>query len=303
MPQSELKENKITWVNVDHLTSKDTEELKERFKLHPLDLQDCLSVTQSPKIDIYDEYIFLILHFPTYDTETNRVIRQELNIFIGDGYLLTLHKKTLPPLQTIFLNCKDNPDIRKTFFRKSPGFLLYKILYLFSKDLYPLLDTLKENMLDVEEDMYEGENDVIRKISAVQRSVLNARRILNPDLSIIGTVVNLRRSFLGADSDVYFDDVLDHLKRAWSVLENNREIIEALHRTNEALISHRTNEIMRILTVISVSFLPLTIIGTLYGMNISLPFANHEMAFFGIVGGTVVFILLILLIFKKQDWI
>lgn len=300
---SEVRENKITWVNVDHLTSKDTEDVKERFKLHPLDLQDCLSVTQSPKIDIYDHYIFLILHFPTYDTKANRVTRYELNVFIGDGYILTLHKKTLPPLQTIFLNCKDNPDILKNFLRKSPGFLLYKILYLFSKDLYPLLDTLKENILDVEEDMYDAENDVIRKIAVVQRAVLNARRILNPDLSIIGTLVNLKRPFLGADSDVYFDDVLDHLKRSWSILDNNREIIEAMHTTNEALISHRTNESIRILTFFSVALMPLGVIGTIYSMNILLPFAHSGLTFFVVLCGMIASTTLILLLFRKRGWI
>lgn len=294
----------MTWVNVDHLTSKDADDLQKRFGLHTLDLQDCLSITQTPKIDLYDDYIFLIIHLPTYDTETRRVRTAEINIFVGEEFLVTVHKKTLPALQAIFFNCKDNPDIRRDFFGRQPGFLLYRLLYMFSKDLYPLLDVIKDDLDEVEESMYEGETNVIRELAIVQRAVLKSRRILNPVRSIIGTLVHLNRPFLGEESDVYFDDVHDHFERAWSILENDREIVDALQKTNEALISQRTNEIIKILTIISVSFLPLTLVSSVYGMNIiGLPFAEHAWAFPAIVGGTILFILMILLVFRKRDWI
>ena len=207
-------------------------------------------------------------------------------MFIGDGFFVTLHKGEFEAVEGMINYMKKNSDAREQFMSKSPGFLLYNLINPIVKKAFSVVDKIGENLTEIEEDIYSDKTiDVVKELAMERRNILNFRRIVEPQRFLVDTLVHLKRKFLGTESDIYFDDIHDHIERIWMLLENYREIVRGLSDTNEALISHKINEVMKVLTVISVSLLPLTLIASIYGMNVAgLPFAGSPGALWGIMG-------------------
>lgn len=266
----------LLWIDFEHFKEKHTRYLRQKFHFHPLDLKDCLSVTGTPKLDIYEDYLFLVLHLPEYSSQEQRILYRELNIFMGKGYLVTLHRDRFLDLEAFMNYLKKNEEARDQLMKKGPGFLLYHLIGPMFKKVYEIVDRIGDNIFKIEAEIYKEETiDLVKELAIERRKILNCRRIIEPQRHLIGNLVQLRRDFLGHESEVYFDDIRDHIQRIWMLLENFREIVRGLHDTNEALISHKTNEVMKVLTIISVLLLPLNLIAGIYGMNITgLPFAG-----------------------------
>ena len=168
-----------------------------------------------------------------------------------------------------------------------------------------MLDALAEDISDVEEQIFNALSpNAVRQLALLRRNILHIRRVVLPNKFVIDTLVKTKRIFLGKDSEVYFDDIDDHIERTWVLLENFRELIDGLHETNESLVSHRTNDIIRTLTIISVALLPLNLMASMYGMNIiGLPYADHPQIFWMIFGGMALLIFGMFVFLKTRRWL
>jgi len=285
MAREEIRYNGLSWLNIPQPTEEDTRYLGDKFKFHPLDLKDCLSVTGTPKIDVYEDYLFIVFHFPEYNHDTNRILYHELDIFIGKNYLITMYRGEFESAAGFVNYLKNDQEAGEQYMSKGPGFLLYNLIGPLFKKSYSVVDKIGENITRIEDEIYSDKTmDVVKELAIERRHVLNFRRIIEPQRFILDSLVHLRRDFLGKESEIYFDDIHDHIERIWLFLENYREIVEGLHDTNEAMMSHKINEIMKMLTLISVCLLPLTLIASIYGMNIELPLADHPNAIWVIMG-------------------
>ncbi|MFA6524952.1 MAG: magnesium transporter CorA family protein [Patescibacteria group bacterium] len=298
MPRTTIEHNGLEWTNIIQPTEEDTNHLKTKYGFHYFDLRDCLSVTESPKLDIYEKYLFIVFHFPDYNRKEKRMIYRRLNVFIGDGFLVTLYKGEFDAVEGMMNYVQENNDPRDQFMGKGSGYLLYNLINPIFKKAFPMVDKIGENLRGIEEDIYSDKTiDVVKELAMERRNILNFRRIIEPQRFLIDTMVHLKRGFLGTDSDIYFDDIHDHIERIWMLLENYREIVRGLSDTNDALISHKMNETMKMLTLISVCLLPLTLIASIYGMNVtSLPYAESPVAIWGffvimvsLIAGTVIY--------------
>ena len=305
MSKNRLEHNGLVWINVTNPTEKQLQEISKEYGFHDLDVKDCVSVAQSPKLDIYKNYLFLVLHFPEYDKKTNGIVTKELDIFIGKKYLVTVHKGEFDALEGFWDYCKKNKEAREQYMNKSSGFLLYNILSPIYRKAFSVVDRIGESIQAVESEMYSGETkDVVKDIALARRDLLKVKMIIDPQRFLFNSLVNLKRDFLGYESEVYFDDIHDIIERAWILLTSYREVIIGLHDTNESLISHKINEVMKVLTIISVSLLPLTLLAGIYGMNIAgLPFAGHPSGLWLVIALMVAIIFGILIFFRKKDWI
>ena len=128
MAREEIRHNGLLWLNIPQPTEEDIHYLGKKFKFHPLDLKDCLSVTGTPKIDVYEDYLFIVFHFPEYSHKTNRIVYYELNIFIGKNYLVTLYKGEFEAVDGFFNYLKNDQEAREQDVAKGPGFLLYNLV-------------------------------------------------------------------------------------------------------------------------------------------------------------------------------
>jgi magnesium transporter len=282
---AELSADGLTWVHLDSPRSDEAMALAERFGWHPLDVEDVLSRRQRPKVDEYDDYRFIVLHFPVYDKTVQRLNAAELDVFLGPDYLVTLPTVELLPVTRLFQRCKDDPELRESLFSKGSGYLLYHVLDDLFDYCFPILDKIGHKLDTVEDDIDEGRfEEIVRDISRVKQEIISYRKIIKPERPTLRLLERHVERFLPEDLELYFDDLVDASERIWDLLDNYKEVVEALEATNEAALSHRQNDVLRVLTVFSVLLLPLTLIASIFGMNVDFPGFGTAGAFWVIIG-------------------
>src|ERR671914_1477918 len=265
---SQLTANGLTWVHVSEPTAVEAAVLAERFGFHELDIEDVLSKRQRPKIDEYPDYLFVVLHFPFYDKSVQRLNAAELDVFLGQEFLITLPNAELLPVTYLFRRCEDDPDLRADLFSKGSGYLLYHVLDDLFDYCFPILDKIGTKLDTIEDDVFEGRSEeVVRDISNVKQEIIAYRKIIKPERATLRGLERYTERFLPEELDIYFDDIVDATERTWDLLDNYKEVVEALESTNESVISHRQQYRLQILTVASVIVLPLTLIASIFGMN------------------------------------
>jgi magnesium transporter len=269
---AELSHNGLTWIHLDAPDAEQATALAERFGWHALDVEDVLSKRQRPKIDDYPDYLFGVLHFPVYDKAVKRLNAGELDLFLGMDYLVTLPAVELLPVTRLFLRCSEDPELRDSLFGKGSGYLLYHVLDDLFDYCFPILDKIGHKLDRIEDEMFEGRaEEIVRDISNVKQEIISYRKIIKPERSTLRLLERHTERFLPQNLELYFDDIVDAAERIWDLLDNYKEVVEALESTNESVISHRFNDVLRILTVFSIVFLPATLIASIWGMNVGLP--------------------------------
>jgi magnesium transporter len=277
----------LTWVHLDAPSGDEAGALAERFGWHPLDIEDVLSKRQRPKIDEYAEegYLFVVLHFPVYDKAVQRLNAAELDVFVGQDYLVTLPNVELLPVTRLFLRCEEDEELRDQLFSKGSGYLLYHILDDLFDYCFPILDKIGHKLDSIEDDMFEKRaEDVVRDLSNVKQEIISYRKIIKPERSTLRLLERHMERFLPEELELYFDDIVDASERIWDLLDNYKEVVEALEDTNESVISHRQNDVLRFLTVVTVILLPLTLITGIFGMNVHFPGFGTAEAFWVVAG-------------------
>ena len=293
----------LRWINIERPRAVDQAWLEERFEFHPLDYEDVFSRNQRPKVDEYDDYLFIVLHFPRYDKKVARLNAAELDLFVGPDYLITLQNEPLQAVQYLFDRVRSNEELREDLFSKGPGFLLYRIVDDSVDASFPMLRKMGNKLERIEEDIFEGAADeVVRDISNVKQEIINFRKVVRPQRSALRDLERTRR-YIPDALDIYFDDILDASERVWDMLENYKEVVEGLDSTNESAIAHRTNETFRVLTAISVIVLPLTLVASIWGMNVGVPGEQDHTAFWIIMAFMVALLGGMIAYFRKRDWL
>jgi len=299
-----VRYGKITWVNIERPTRDEIEWLRQNYPFHPLHLDDCLSKIQRPKIDEYDDYLFIVLHFPVFNRMARVTVASEVDIFVGPDYFVTVHAGDIKPLRRMFQECFGNPTVRHELMGKSTGYLLYRAVDRLVDYCFPILNKIDANIEAVEDTIFEEDiRQTVRDISVIRRDIINFRRIIKPQMPVIASLEHKEMPFLQEDLEAYFGDISDHVAKIWDILEDYKEVVEGLADTNDSLTSHRLNEVMKTLTTISVIILPLTLVSGVYGMNIPLPVQEDPGAFALIMGAMVMIALGMLYYFRRRSWI
>src|SRR5213080_3859007 len=305
-PPAELSAAGLTWIHLDAPDPLQAGILAGRFGWHPLDVEDVLSKRQRPKIDEYaDEgYIFGVLHFPVYDRAVQRLNAAELDFFIGQDYLVTLPAVELLPVTRLFRRCEEDQAFREQLFSKGSGRLLYEVLDDLFDYCFPILDKIGYKLDSIEDDIEDRRSEeIVTDISKAKQEIISYRKIIKPQRPALRLLERRIERFLPEELELYFDDLVDASERIWDLLDNYKEVVEALESTNESVISHRQNDVLRILTVFSVILLPLTLISGIFGMNVNFPGEATRVAFWAIVGLMVGVIVGMIGFFKYKRWL
>jgi magnesium transporter len=247
------------------------------------------------------------LHVPRFNKQTRRLETREVEVFVGKDYVVTLHNGSLKPLIKLQQDLESSSSEQRFYLGKGTGYFLYEIISVLFAYCFPILDKISKNISSLEQDILNEEGDVVhdhlREILLLKRNIIRFRRIMLPMRSVIVALENLKSDLLPTKLNAYFDDALDQVERIWDLLTSYKELIEALQDTNRMLISNRTNNVIKVLTVISTLFLPPIFVASLYGMNVSLPGAQEPQAFLTlslvIFGSAIVFALYL----KFRKWL
>src|SRR5690349_14362222 len=250
-PNVEVIEHEgLRWINIERPGPLDRAWLEEHFEFHPLDYEDVTSRNQRPKIDEYESYLFIVLHFPVFDKKVGRLNAGELDLFVGPDYLITLPNTPLQPVEYLFERVKASDDLREQIFSQGSGYLLYRIVDYAFDYCFPMLGKIGNKLDRIETDIFEGRSEeVVRDISNAKQEIINFRKIIRPQRVVLRDLERTKHRYLASESDleIYFDDIVDASERIWDMLENFKEVVEALEDTNESVISHRVNNVLKIL--------------------------------------------------------
>jgi magnesium transporter len=290
----------VRWLNLERPREADREWLEREFGFHPLAIEDIASRNQRPKLDAYDDYLFIVLHFPVFDKSQDRLLTAELDLFVGPDYLITLPDQNLPPLAAMFERYREREQVREDVFSNGTGYLLYKIVDTCVDASFPMLRRMGDKLDRLEDDIFEGRSaEIVRDLSNAKQEIINFRRVMRPMRAVLRDLERTKQRYIADDLDIYFDDITDAAERIWDVLENYKEVAEALEGSNESVLSHRLNESLRVLTAFSVALLPLTLIASIGGMNVDLP-GDETLAEFWLIIATMALILAGVLVFFRR---
>jgi magnesium transporter len=301
----------LRWVNIDRPTALEWGWLEEHFDFHGLDLEDVLSRNERPKIDEYPSYLFIVLHFPVFDPAVRRLNAGELDIFVGPDFLVTIPNQPLQPVEYLFERCRAKEELRDQIFSRGSGYLLYRIVDDSFDYCFPMLRKIETKLDALEQEIFSGRSEeVVRDISNAKQEIINFRKVIRPQRPVLRDLEGVKGRFLAPDFDleIYFDDIVDAHERIWDLLETYKEVVEALEDTNESVISHRVNDILRVLTAISVIVLPLTMIASIFGMNVGLPGGGDPLDGFSVSFLVIISVMIAILVgmvayFRRRGWL
>lgn len=309
MAIQKLTHGRVTWINIVHPTPDDVEELRQFYPyIHPLNLEDVQSLIERPKIDEDEDYLFVVMHFPFYDAKQALTRPREVDFFVGRGYVVTIHDGSLKPLSNLWTRCEIDETQRERIMGRGANHTLYVIVDQLVDYVLPILRKVDGNIRHLEEEIFTSNSrEAIRNISLVRRDIIALRRIIRQQVPIVEQLERVDHPIINEDLEEYFGDIADHLYKARDIIDEDFEIITTLADTADTLASHRINDVMRILTVISVIMLPLTFVTSFYGMNIPLPgteeFTTNTNAFWVLSGVMIVLALGLLVYFRRRGWL
>ncbi|MBP9732113.1 MAG: magnesium transporter CorA family protein [Candidatus Magasanikbacteria bacterium] len=306
MSVKEVKQGNLTWIHISRIDPEAIEYLKNNFKFHSLDIEDIKTEHPTPKLDVYKNYLFLIAQVPHLKISNEKIISHEVGVFIGDGYVITIQESKNREIKNLFYRCANNRKIRNEWMEKGSGFLLYNILNELFSEVGSSLRAIGKQLAVIEDEVYREEGQTVSEIKQLgqhRRNIHTVRRIIDPQRFIISTLSHTRRTFLDESLSIYFDDVRDLLDRLWVVTESYSQTSDGLHWTIESIINQRTTKVISALTVISVAFMPLTLLSGIYGMNIDLPLAHNSTVVFGIFGILLLGITFLIYQLRKKRWL
>ena len=271
----------IRWSHIIRPGEEDLQALNKHYHFHPLDLEDCRAVVNlRPKIDVYDDYRFLILHFPTFDSSQMFVDIREIKIFWGKDFLISIGKSHW--LVKELFNIEKNRSLSGQRLEiESSDALLYKILDHVMAESQKVVEKVDKDVDECGKALFSKHTEeIIEKISVTRKNVILLNTMFRPQLLLFNKLQSGAISGFAENMEDYWGNILDYFQQSWDMVEDDGELISGYSKTFDSLQVNKTNEVMKILTLVSSILLPLTFIASLYGMNIKLPIQDHPLSFY-----------------------
>ena len=285
--------------------SKNQHFLKDNYNFHPIHLDDISSPIQRPKIDLEDDYVFTVLHFPQYNPKTKKIESVEIDIFLTLTDVVIIFEKEYQPLEDIINVLATKKEYRKRYFENGAGVLFYHLIDESIDTIFPMIDKFEKGIEMIDQQVFSNNpKNVIEQLSFLRRNVIFFQTLIKPEMSSFAQVETAVHDLIDKEMKTYFSNITDHLEKIGDRLEDIHELSDNLSNTFESYMSFKTNETIKILTIFSVVLLPLTLLTGFYGMNLtSLPLANHPNALLFISFSMIAVVLIMIVYFRVKHWI
>ena len=298
-----IKFGNLNWSHIVRPNEEDLQFLLDQYHFHPLDIEDCRSVVNlRPKIDVYENYYFLILHFPSFDTSQTFVDTKEIKVFWGRDFLITIGKSHWL-VKDMFSQEKAKAVSGAKMDVSSTDILLYRILERLMHETQNLVEKIEKDVDHCGKSLFSKNAErTIEKISITRKNVVLLNTMFKPQLQLFHKLQSGAVEGFTSNMEDYWGNILDFYQKTWDIVEDAGELIKGYSTTFDSLQVNRTNEVMKILTLISSILLPLTFIASLYGMNIELPIQNHPESFLIVTGVMTAIAIFMIVYFKLRKW-
>ncbi|WGD34925.1 magnesium/cobalt transporter CorA [Olleya sp. YS] len=293
----------ITWFNLNGLNFiNEIEKIGNYYKLHPLILEDIVNTTQRPKIDEYNDYIFIVLKMMYYD-ETENIVAEQVSFVLGKNYVLTFQEAE----GDVFDNVRERIRTKKGRVRvHESDYLLYALIDAIVDNYYAIIETMGNKIEDLEDDLFTGltQEEISQQIQNLKREILKIRRAIFPLREIINRLEKSENGLIDEKTTHFFRDVYDHVIQVTETIDIYREMIWSLMDMYMTTISNKMNEVMKVLTIIATIFIPLTFIAGIYGMNfVNMPELHYKYGYHIVWIVMIVIFVGMLIYFKRKKWL
>ncbi len=295
-----------TWVDLNRPTQNNLDKIKKEFNLNSFIVEQFLPQIHRPKIEEYPNQLFLVLHFPVVNSKKKHRRTIELDLIITPKALITSHRDKIPSMESFIGHCQKEAGCQKEYF-KSSGHLLFHLLDWLIDSCLPTLDKLGEKVEKIETQVFQGkEKEMLTEIASVKRDLIDFRRAIKPQRSILDILEKKTTRLFDKELRPLAQEVVGSVIRVWNTLENHQELVNSIEQTNNSLLSHKLNDIMKFLTVVSFITFPLSVIVGFFGMNVfgTLPIVrNNSYAWVIILASMASITLAMILYFKRKKWL
>ncbi|MEI8096853.1 MAG: magnesium transporter CorA family protein [Candidatus Moraniibacteriota bacterium] len=299
-----VQHKKITWIDFEAPTNDDITYLQENFNIHPLAIEELATPTYQPKVVEYDTCLFLSIHIPLFDVEHRTTYPGELDIILTADHLITSHRQSIYQLGKFFEDLEKSAGKRTLSLEKTPTHLLHDLVEILLNSCFPRLNHIGQKLDFIETQVFSGkEKEMVFEISVLKRDILNFRRTLKPQRSILESVIQKNHPFIPTDIKIYFQDLIGTNVRLWNILESQKETIEALEATNNSLLSNKLDLTMKVLTIFSAVLLPMTVYSNMMSMSAAIPLATNPNAFWIHMAVMGIISLATIVIFRAKKWL
>lgn len=284
------------WVDFNQPTESEATELKDTFHFHPLAIDDCISIRQRPKLDYYDEYNFFVTH--RLNSETYE--KEEINLFVSDRFIVSYHHKVSPEVNDVtrrFLHAENLNEWNSYY-------VLHQLLDKIVDDYFPIVYKLEDEISNIEKKVDKvGLQELMEHLFDIRHYLLTLRHTVHPMRDLLYRVINSTRIIKVQERKEYFSDIHDHLLKLAEMIESNREITNDIRDSYMSLNSHQTNHVMKVLTLVTTIFMPLTFLAGVYGMNFKyMPELSWRYGYYFSIGLMFLVSIGMYMWFKKKGW-
>lgn len=297
--------NNLTWIDLASPSKEEIKELIHEFKFHPTIGEELLSPTLKPQVDLYDDFIYLILHFPTIKHTHNSQVRQEIDFIIGKNVLITTRYDTIDAIDKFRRVFETNIILNEAPIGEHAGFLFYYLIRKLYRSLTHELEYVESNLEHIERHIFEGnEKDMVVELSHTSRELIDFQKALGYHKDVLDSLTLAGTTFFGNDFAFYLKRIIDEHRRIEHQLKGEQLFLRELRDTNDSLLSTKQNEVMKTLTIMAFVTFPLTLVAALFGMNtLTTPVIGHSQDFWLVVGIMLLLTALMFTFFKYKKWL
>ncbi|HEY2726420.1 MAG TPA: magnesium/cobalt transporter CorA, partial [Parafilimonas sp.] len=298
-----FKDNgKITWINIDGLRKTDVETICNEFHIHPLLIEDILSVGQRPKMDELDNVLFCLLNMLYFNEEFSSIEQEQVSIILGKDYVLSFQEEAG---KDVFNPVRDKINMEGSKLRTSGAdYLCYSLIDIIVDSYYTVLEKLGEYIETLEEEIIRsGDARSLSSINVLRKELIILKRNINPVRDVVNGFMRTDSDLLNEKITRYFKDVYDHIVQANDLVENYRDMMMSLQDLYINKVNLRMNEVMKVMAIVTCLLAPATVIGGIFGMNFqSIPYIHNQYGFWIAVALMLLIPLWMIFKFKKKGW-
>ena len=300
-----IKGEKVTWIDIQDPTEEDIEYLRETYGFHPVVLGELIPPAWRTKVERFPTYLFSVYYYPVYNKEQKHTRAAELDVIVGKDVLVTSHYKSIVPLKRLFDKCNLYDDKQKQYMNQTAGHLLFYLLNEMRQETMLKLDRVNKKLHQIEEEIFHGhEQEMLKEISFVKTDIINFWGIVNPQGEVLESLRKEGKDFFDGELAPYISHLIGDWNQTRNMLEVYKETIQALDETNNALLTDKTNEIVKLLTIFAVIVFPLNLIAGIFGMNtVFLPIVGLPGDFWIVTAIMALGVFTMIGYFKWRKWI
>ncbi|NME98964.1 magnesium/cobalt transporter CorA [Aneurinibacillus aneurinilyticus] len=296
-----LSPEDLLWIDLYDVGNDELQYVADIFQFHSLAIEDCLHVSPRAKVDNYEDYYFFVIHALRYNEESdNEITTHELNVFLGPNYIVTIHKRPLPSIGRIAATSLRS----KKYMNRGPDFLLYSIVDGITDEYFPIIDRISVRIDELEDEIYKHQmKEITEEFLALKRTIILLRRVILPQKRIFAPGNGMMLFEINEENLPFYIDLVDHQERIADSTETFRDLVNGALDTYSSIVSAKTTETLRMLTMISTIMMPLTFITGLMGMNVPLPGEEKVYSLWIIIGILLLVVLFMFIYFKRKRWL